>query len=155
MRTEQLSPRLGALAETIDARFAGQLERASAELNAGQLAYEIDASALLEVCQILRDDPAFRFEMLMDLAGVDRQREHVVGAGAHVSDAVVHERLRFARILRRDRRASKACPPNAFELAYIGRVDLVERRISLVVEIAAVRRPVIGRRRDQSADRSL
>ena len=29
------------------------------------------AAALLEVCKALRDEPEFRFEMLMDLAGVD------------------------------------------------------------------------------------
>ena len=71
MRTEQLSPRLGVLADAIDARFAGQMERLPTDLNAGQLAYELDASALLDVCRALRDDDAFRFEMLMDLAGVD------------------------------------------------------------------------------------
>ncbi len=71
MRTEQLSPRLAALADAIDARFAGRVERLPAALNAGQLAYEVDAAALLDVCRTLRDDAAFRFEMLMDLAGVD------------------------------------------------------------------------------------
>src|SRR5690606_23347991 len=71
MRTEQLSPRVAALAEAIDERFAGRLERVPTELNAGQLAYEVDAAALLDVCRTLRDDEAFRFEMLMDLAGVD------------------------------------------------------------------------------------
>jgi len=71
MRTEKLSPRLAALAEAIDERFAGRLERVPTELNAGQLAYEVDAASLLDVCRTLRDDEAFRFEMLMDLAGVD------------------------------------------------------------------------------------
>jgi len=71
MRTEELSPRLAALADAIDARLAGRVERISAELNAGQLAYEVEAGALLDVCRTLRDDEAFRFEMLMDLAGVD------------------------------------------------------------------------------------
>ena len=70
MRTEQLSPRLGVLADAIDARFAGQMERLPTDLNAGQLAYELDASALLDFCRALRDDDEFRFEMLMDLAGV-------------------------------------------------------------------------------------
>src|SRR5690606_19366381 len=71
MRTEQLSPRLAALAEAVDTRLAGRVELASTELNAGQLAYEVEADALLDVCRVLRDDEAFRFEMLMDLAGVD------------------------------------------------------------------------------------
>ena len=70
MRTEQLSPRLASLAEAIDARLAGRVERVPADLNAGQLAYEVDAAALLDVCRTLRDDVAFLFEMLIDLAGV-------------------------------------------------------------------------------------
>src|SRR5690606_13196329 len=71
MRTEQLSPRLAALADAIDARFAGRVERVPAALNAGQLTYEVDAAALLDVCRTLRDDEAFRIDMLMDLAGFD------------------------------------------------------------------------------------
>ncbi len=35
-----------------------------------------------------------------DLAAVDRHGEHVVGARAHVGDAVVDDRLRLARVLR-------------------------------------------------------
>ena len=38
---------------------------------AHELAYECDAAALLEVCGALRDAPELKFEMLMDLAGVD------------------------------------------------------------------------------------
>lgn len=37
----------------------------------GELAVEIAAADLLPVAQILRDDPQLKFEMLMDLAGVD------------------------------------------------------------------------------------
>ena len=47
----------------------GRVERL--RLNAGQLAYEVEPGSLLEVCRTLRDDEALRFEMLMDLAGVD------------------------------------------------------------------------------------
>jgi len=36
-----------------------------------ELAIEIESSQLLEVALILRDEPQLRFEMLMDLAGVD------------------------------------------------------------------------------------
>jgi NADH-quinone oxidoreductase subunit C len=38
---------------------------------AGEIAYEVAAADLLQVCRELRDDPQFGFEQLMDLAGVD------------------------------------------------------------------------------------
>lgn len=41
------------------------------EAPVGELAIEVPAPSLLEVAQVLRDDPQLRFEMLMDLAGVD------------------------------------------------------------------------------------
>jgi len=38
----------------------------------GELAFELQAATdLLEVCRTLRDSPALKFEMLMDVAGVD------------------------------------------------------------------------------------
>ena len=36
-----------------------------------ELAIEVEASQLLEVARTLRDEPQLRFEMLMDLAGID------------------------------------------------------------------------------------
>src|SRR6185436_20313486 len=79
-----------------------------------------------------------------DRARLDRQREHVVGAGDDVDDAVVHERLRLARELRRDTGAVQVRAPNAFELRHVAAIDAVERRIALIEEIAAVRAPPIG-----------
>ncbi len=58
-----------ALAERVQARLAGALARAPAL--ADELAYELEPQALLPVCTALRDAPELRFEMLMDLAGVD------------------------------------------------------------------------------------
>src|SRR5690606_25051693 len=71
MRTEQLSPRLAALAEAVEGKLTGRVERMPPALNAGQLAYEVEPGSLLDVCRTLRDDEALRFEMLIDLAGVD------------------------------------------------------------------------------------
>ena len=85
-----------------------------------------------------------RFVLPEDLAAVDRQREHVVGARAHVGDAVIDERRREARVLRLGARSAQARPPHPFELRDVGAVDGLERRIALVVKIAAVGRPARG-----------
>jgi NADH-quinone oxidoreductase subunit C len=37
----------------------------------GEIAFEVQAADLLRVCRTLRDSPELKFEMLMDLAGVD------------------------------------------------------------------------------------
>jgi len=58
-----------ALAQKVDEQLKGQLRRVPAL--AEELAYEVDAEALLGVCRTLRDAAELRFEMLMDLAGVD------------------------------------------------------------------------------------
>ena len=36
-----------------------------------ELAYEVEPAALLDVCRVLRDTPELKFEMLMDVAGID------------------------------------------------------------------------------------
>jgi NADH-quinone oxidoreductase subunit C len=57
------------LAEAVQARLEGRVMRVPSL--ADELAYEVQPQALLGVCATLRDDPALRFEMLMDVAGVD------------------------------------------------------------------------------------
>jgi NADH-quinone oxidoreductase subunit C len=64
-----VSELIEALAGKVDALLAGRVRRAPAP--AHELCCETDAAALLTVCRTLRDDPQLRFEMLMDLAGVD------------------------------------------------------------------------------------
>ena len=64
-----MSERTEALAQKIDAQLAGSVQRVAAL--EGELAYACDAAALLTVCRTLRDAPELKFEMLMDLAGVD------------------------------------------------------------------------------------
>jgi NADH-quinone oxidoreductase subunit C len=60
---------LTALATGIDARLAGRVHRVVS--NPHELTYEVKSEALLEVCQTLRDDAEFRFEVLIDVCGVD------------------------------------------------------------------------------------
>jgi NADH-quinone oxidoreductase subunit C len=66
---DDVSELIEALAGKVDAQLAGRVRRVPAR--AQELAYETDAAQLIEVCRTLRDSPELRFEMLMDLAGVD------------------------------------------------------------------------------------
>jgi NADH-quinone oxidoreductase subunit C len=64
-----VSERIEALAGKVDAQLKGSVRRLPAL--ARELAYEVEAAALLSVCRTLRDHEDLKFEMLMDLAGVD------------------------------------------------------------------------------------
>ena len=56
-------------AAALAARFGDSLKRL--ESRCGELGYEVPAPTLLEVCRSLRDEEAFGYEQLIDLAGVD------------------------------------------------------------------------------------
>ncbi|HEU4626486.1 MAG TPA: NADH-quinone oxidoreductase subunit C [Steroidobacteraceae bacterium] len=58
-----------ALAAKVDAHLSGRVTRVPALPH--ELAYQVQAADLLAVCKTLRDAPDLRFEMMMDLAGVD------------------------------------------------------------------------------------
>ncbi|MBS0421116.1 MAG: NADH-quinone oxidoreductase subunit C [Proteobacteria bacterium] len=58
-----------ALASQIDAHLSDKVRRV-ASLN-DEVTYEVDPAELLSVCRALRDTPELKFEMLMDVAGVD------------------------------------------------------------------------------------
>jgi len=57
------------LTEAVRARLEGRVTRVPSL--ADEAAYEVEPKDLLGVCTTLRDAPDLRFEMLMDLAGVD------------------------------------------------------------------------------------
>jgi NADH-quinone oxidoreductase subunit C len=59
--------------EALALKVAAQLEDAVRRVPslAEEVAYEVDAANLLTVCRIVRDAPELKFEMLMDLAGID------------------------------------------------------------------------------------
>ena len=61
--------RLEKLAGAIAAAFPAGLRRVSNP--SGELTYEVAADHLLEVARVLRDDPHLKFEMCMDVCGVD------------------------------------------------------------------------------------
>ena len=66
---EALAARMQDLAAKVDAQLAGRARRVPSLRD--ELAYEVDAAQLHDVCVTLRDAPDLRFEMLMDIAGVD------------------------------------------------------------------------------------
>ncbi len=84
-----------------------------------------------------------------DLAGLDAEREHVVRTGDHEDPAVVHERLRLARILRREPGAAQVRAPDPFQPADVARIERAGRGVALVVQVAAVGPPSVARRRHE------
>ncbi len=64
-----MSEAIEALAAKVEAHLQGRVRRGPSLKT--DLAYEVEASQLLEVCKTLRDAPDLKFEMLMDVAGVD------------------------------------------------------------------------------------
>jgi NADH-quinone oxidoreductase subunit C len=64
-----VNERVNALALIVDAQLKDAVRRLPSL--AKEVAYEVGAADLLTVCRTLRDAPELKFEMLMDLAGVD------------------------------------------------------------------------------------
>ena len=63
------TPKIAALAEKVEARLPNLLLRAPSL--PGELCYEVQPDHLREVCLALRDAPELKFEILIDLAGID------------------------------------------------------------------------------------
>ena len=59
----------GTLAASMEDRFAGQVTRVPS--TCGELTYEVGKDDLVAVATVLRDDPEFGFEQLVDVCGVD------------------------------------------------------------------------------------
>src|SRR5690606_24517871 len=77
--------------------------------------------------------------------GVER-RDRTARAAGRVEHAVDDERRALEAVLGRRAEIGRAEPPRELERAEVARVDLVERRVTGVPEIAAVGRPfAVGR----------
>jgi NADH-quinone oxidoreductase subunit C len=63
------TPKIAALAAAIDARLPGLLQRV--ESLSDELCYEVQPEKLKEACLSLRDSPELKFEILVDVAGID------------------------------------------------------------------------------------
>jgi NADH-quinone oxidoreductase subunit C len=64
-----VTERIEALALQVHAHLGGSVRRVTSL--ADELAYEVEPAELLSVCRTLRDTPELKFEMLIDVAGVD------------------------------------------------------------------------------------
>jgi NADH-quinone oxidoreductase subunit C len=64
-----MSQHVELMAARVDARLAAQLKRR--ESTTGELSYDVAAADLVTVVTTLRDDAELRFEVLIDVAGVD------------------------------------------------------------------------------------
>ena len=64
-----MTERIEALALRVDAHLSGKAKRVASL--GDELAYEAEPAELISVCRALRDTPELKFEMLVDLAGVD------------------------------------------------------------------------------------
>ena len=69
MQSKELTPKYAALAAAIEANASLRLERLPT--STGELGYRVDAARLVDVCRTLRDAPELKFEMLIDVCGVD------------------------------------------------------------------------------------
>jgi len=67
--TDASTPKIAALAAKVAAHLPGRLLRVPAL--ADELCYEVEPDKLREVCVVLRDAPDLKFEILIDLAGID------------------------------------------------------------------------------------
>ena len=61
--------RIESLAGAIEARLGARVRRLPSLPS--ELAFEVGPAQLTDVCRVLRDDPEFAFEQLVDLAGID------------------------------------------------------------------------------------
>jgi NADH-quinone oxidoreductase subunit C len=64
-----MNERYEVLAEAISARFSNVLKPINSRC--GELTFEVEKGALVETARALRDETQFRFEILIDLCGVD------------------------------------------------------------------------------------
>jgi NADH-quinone oxidoreductase subunit C len=71
MQAKDLTSKYAALAAAVEAKLGAQAERLPT--STGELGYRVAAEDLLAVCRVLRDAPELKFEMLMDVCGVDYQ----------------------------------------------------------------------------------
>jgi NADH-quinone oxidoreductase subunit C len=71
MQLKDLTPRYASLAGAIEAKLGPRVERLPT--TTGELGYRVNPEDLLTVARTLRDAPELKFEVLIDVCGVDYQ----------------------------------------------------------------------------------
>jgi NADH-quinone oxidoreductase subunit C len=69
MQLKDLTPRYASLAGAIEARLGARIERLPT--TTGELGYRVGSEDLLDLARTLRDTPELKFEILIDVCGVD------------------------------------------------------------------------------------
>jgi NADH-quinone oxidoreductase subunit C len=69
MLQKELTPKYAALAAAVEAKVGPRVERLPT--STAELGYRVAPVDVVEVCRALRDAPELKFEMLMDVCGVD------------------------------------------------------------------------------------
>ena len=69
MQQKELTAKYVALAAAIEGKLGARVERLPT--STGELGFNVAPDVLLDVCRTLRDEPELKFEMLMDVCGVD------------------------------------------------------------------------------------
>jgi len=72
MHTKELTPKYAALAAAVEGQIGTLVERLPT--STGELGYRVDAANLLAVGRALRDTAELKFEILVDVCGVDYQQ---------------------------------------------------------------------------------
>ena len=127
---------MSTLASQIDAHLGDRVRRV-ASLN-DEVTYEVDPAELLSVCRALRDTPELKFEMLMDVAGVDYLHYGRDEWQTHTATRSGFSRGRVARST-----APDPDMPGRFAVVYHLLSITHNRRMRLRVKCADVHEPVV------------
>ena len=126
-----------AMALQVDALLGGKVRRVDSL--ADEIAYEVvDAASLLEVCRTLRDAPELKFEMLMDVAGVDYLH---YGRDEWQTISATHSGFSRGRVARAE--APDPDMQGRFAVAYQLLSITHNRRLRLRVKCPDTREPVV------------
>jgi NADH-quinone oxidoreductase subunit C len=120
-----MSQSLEQLADAVSARFADKVARIASRC--GEVTFEVQGDALLEVCAALRDDHGFRFEQLIDVAGVDYLE---YGAGEWTTESATSSGFSRGRLDLTDPASPEAAAGDA--------TDVEPRRFAVVYHLLSV-----------------